>query len=132
MAETETTEKKQPDEVTEEEKPYIEDKTEDENLIIFKVSTTNNVRLTGDAICRYITEGRAVELQAMGAGAVNQAVKSFATAQNYLIRDKVYLVMDVFFRNINIEGPEGVKEKTIMAFKLLKLEKPLVFPIRKK
>ncbi len=108
--------------------PYIEDYSEDRNLIIFKVSAANNTILTGDAIARFIAEGRAVELQAMGAGAVNQAIKGFARASNFLVRSNVFLVMDVFFRNVPIEGfPE---EKTLMVFKLMKLDKMPAFPIR--
>ena len=130
MAETETTEKKQPDDVPDEEKPEVEDQSKEHNLIILKIAGTNNVRLTADAICHYIAKGRAVEIQAMGAGAVNQAIKGFATAQNYLIRDKIHIVLDVFFRNIMIGRPEEEREKTLMVFKLLILKKPLVFPIR--
>lgn len=111
--------------------PYIEDYSEEKNLVIFKVSAGNNTILTGDAMARYVSEGKAVEIQAMGAGAVNQTVKAFARAQDFLVRQKIYLVMDVFFRNIDIDGPAGVSEKTLMVFKLLKLDKMPVFPIRK-
>ncbi len=108
--------------------PYIEDYGEERNLIIFKVSAANNTILTGDAIARFISEGRAVELQAMGAGAVNQAIKGFARASNFLVRSNIFLVMDVFFRNVPIDGhPE---EKTLMVFKLMKLDKMPEFPIR--
>jgi len=49
--------------------------------------------------------GRA-EVQAIGAGAVNQAIKAAAIARNYLLLDGINVVVIPSFGEVDIDGAE--------------------------
>ena len=46
------------------------------------------------------------EVQAIGAGAVNQAVKALAIARGYLERDEIDIVTTPYFTEVDIDGQE--------------------------
>lgn len=50
-----------------------------------KVSARSVPKAVAGAIAAIIREGKTVEVQAVGAGAVNQAVKAIATRQQHLL-----------------------------------------------
>lgn len=52
--------------------------------ILFKVGSTSNIHKVSEAIYKSYLEGANLEIQAIGGGAVNQAVKSLAVARSKL------------------------------------------------
>ena len=73
---------------------------------ILKVSSRSVPNSVAGAIAGVIREKGAVEIQAVGAGATNQAVKSIAIARGYLAPTGVDLVCIPAFGNVEIDGVE--------------------------
>ncbi len=69
-----------------------------------KVSSKSNPVLVRGAIAGIIREKGSVELQGIGAGAVNQAMKSVAVARGYLQPDGMEIVCIPEFTSVNIDG----------------------------
>ncbi len=76
----------------------------DKNLI--KVSATSRATSVAGAIAKTIREKMHAEVQAIGAGAVNQAVKAIAIAVNYLEDDKIDIRCVPHFTETQIDGSE--------------------------
>jgi stage V sporulation protein S len=85
---------------------------------IIKVSSRSMPKLTAGAIAAVIREGGKAEVQAVGAGAANQAIKSVAIARTYLQPEDVDLICRPMFTQIKIEE----EEKTAIAMLVEKLE----------
>jgi stage V sporulation protein S len=83
---------------------------------VFKVSGKSNVVKTSDAISKSVIEGDKIEVQAIGAGAVNQAAKSIAAASGKLASQAKFIVSSIGFRNIQIKD---VGERTLIVYKLM-------------
>ena len=79
---------------------------------IIKVSATSRSSAVAGAIAGVMREQRYVEVQAIGAGAVNQAVKALAIACKYLVDDKIELICTPHFQDVEIDG----QERTAMRF----------------
>jgi stage V sporulation protein S len=73
---------------------------------IIKVSARSIPKLTAGAIAAVIREGNRAEVQAVGAGAANQGIKSVAIARTYMSAESVDLVCRPMFTQISIEGDE--------------------------
>jgi stage V sporulation protein S len=73
---------------------------------IIKVSARSRSTAVAGAIAGVIREHRYAEVQAIGAGAVNQAVKALAIARGYLTRDEIDIVFTPFFTEVTIDGQE--------------------------
>lgn len=73
---------------------------------IIKVSARSRSTAVAGAIAGVIRERRYAEVQAIGAGAVNQAVKALAIARGYLDRDAIDIVFTPHFTEVNIDGQE--------------------------
>lgn len=71
-----------------------------------KVSARSRTASVAGAIAGVIRDSGRAEVQAIGAGAVNQAVKAIAIAIGYLAEEEVHLVCIPAFANIMIEGQE--------------------------
>ena len=80
---------------------------------ILKVSSHSSPNSVAGAIAGVIREQRAVEVQAVGAGAANQAIKSIAIARGYLAPIGVDLICIPAFANIQIDGEERTASKLI-------------------
>ena len=78
---------------------------------IIKVSARSLPKLSAGAIAAVIREGRKAEVQAVGAGAANQGIKSVAIARAYMASENVDLVCRPAFTQIDIDG----EEKTAIA-----------------
>ena len=65
-----------------------------------KVSARSVPKAVAGAIAAIIREGRSVEVQAVGAGAVNQAVKAIAIACVYMKEDNTEIVTVPSFAGI--------------------------------
>lgn len=78
---------------------------------VFKVSSKSQVNALAGAVAGGIREGRMkVELQAVGAAAVNQALKAVAVARGYVSAQGINLTCIPAFVDVVIEG----KQRTAM------------------
>jgi stage V sporulation protein S len=80
---------------------------------IIRVSTTSHSSAVAGAIAGVIREHKRAEVQAIGAGAVNQAVKALILATGYLKGDGIDIVAVPEFVVVEIE------EKVRTAIKLV-------------
>jgi stage V sporulation protein S len=71
---------------------------------ILKVSSRSNPNSVAGAMAGVVRQSGAVEVQVVGAGALNQAVKAIAIARGYLTPSNVDLVCIPTFADIEIEG----------------------------
>lgn len=71
---------------------------------VLKVSSKTDVNKLAGAIAGEIREGKKVELQAIGAGALNQAIKGIAIAKGFLAPAGKEILCDPSFEDIAIEG----------------------------
>lgn len=71
---------------------------------ILKVSARSNPNAVAGAIASVMRESNSVEVQAIGAGAANQAIKSIAVARGYLAPIGVDLICYPAFGSIEIDG----------------------------
>lgn len=69
-----------------------------------KVGATSNPNTVAGAIAAIIRSGREAEILAIGAGAVNQAVKAIAVARGYLAPNGIDLCFIPAFSEIEIDG----------------------------
>ncbi len=73
---------------------------------IIKVSAHSRSTAVAGAIAGVMRETRHVEVQAIGASAVNQAVKAIAIARGYLQEDEIDIIAIPTFIEIDINGQE--------------------------
>ncbi len=71
---------------------------------LLKVSSRSNPHSVAGAIAGILRGADACELQVVGAGAVNQAVKALAIARTYLVEDNLDMVCAPYFAEIEIDG----------------------------
>lgn len=69
-----------------------------------KISTKSSPASIAGAIAGMVKDGVPVNLQAVGAGAVNQAIKAVAIARGFLIPVGLDISCSPTFADINIEG----------------------------
>ncbi|MCF6094318.1 stage V sporulation protein S [Microaerobacter geothermalis] len=79
-----------------------------ENL---KVSAKSNPKSVAGAIVGVIKECKVAEIQAIGAGAVNQAVKAVAIARGFIAPSGVDLICTPGFVDIKIDEDERTAMK---------------------
>lgn len=73
---------------------------------VIKVSAKSRSTAVAGAIAGVIREYHQAEVQAIGAGAVNQAVKALAIARGYLERDQLDIMFQPYFIEVDIDGNE--------------------------
>ena len=73
---------------------------------IIRVSAKSRATSVAGAIAGIIRESGHSEVQAIGAGAVNQAIKAIAIARIYLVPDGLDVICIPSFTDINIDGQE--------------------------
>jgi stage V sporulation protein S len=71
-----------------------------------KVSARSQPGMLAGAIAGVIRSGEAAHLQAIGAGAVNQAVKAIATARTYLAPEGVDIMCMPTFVQVDLDGAQ--------------------------
>ena len=81
---------------------------------LLKVSSNSNAKSVAGAMAAVVREQNAVELQAIGAGAVNQAVKAIAIARGYVAPNGIDLVAMPAFSEVQIESEERTAIKFIV------------------
>ena len=70
---------------------------------VIKVSGTSRTSAVAGAIAGVFRENKRAEIQAIGAGAVNQAVKALVLARGYLAEDGYEVIFYVEFTDVNID-----------------------------
>jgi len=70
---------------------------------IIKVSGTSRTSAVAGAIAGVFRENKRVEVQAIGASAINQAVKAMALARGYLANDGFEIIFIPEFVDVQIE-----------------------------
>ena len=95
-----------------EETPAVE--VETPKVDIIKVSAKSRSTAVAGAIAAVIREHQFAEVQAIGAGAVNQAVKALAIARGYLSRDEIDIIFTPLFTEVDIDG----QERTAVRFRV--------------
>lgn len=81
---------------------------------IIKVSATSRTSAVAGAIAGVIREHRRAEVQAIGAGAVNQAVKALVLATGYLKDDGIAIVCVPEFVDVEIEDKVRTAVKLVV------------------
>lgn len=81
---------------------------------ILKVSATSNPKSVAGAIAANIRSLGKVEIQAIGAGAVNQAVKAIAIARGFVAPNGCDLVAVPAFGEVMIDG----QQRTSISFQV--------------
>jgi stage V sporulation protein S len=76
-----------------------------------KVSAKSRSTAVAGAIAGVIRENRHADVQAIGAGAVNQAVKAIAIARGYLERDGLDIACIPAFVEVDVSGEERTAVK---------------------
>ncbi len=81
---------------------------------ILKVSAKSNPNSVAGALAGVLREKGGAEVQAIGAGALNQAIKSVAIARGFVAPGGIDLVCVPAFTDIQIEGEERTAIKLIV------------------
>lgn len=81
---------------------------------VLKVSSQSRPSAVAGAIAGVIREKGKVEIQAIGAGAVNQAIKAVAIARGYLAPGGIDVICIPAFTDVFIEGEERTAVKLII------------------
>jgi stage V sporulation protein S len=79
---------------------------------VLRVSSTSEPKSVAGAIAAILRNGESVEINAIGAAAVNQVVKSIAVARGYVAPNGIDLISIPAFSQLEVEG----KEKTSIRF----------------
>lgn len=81
---------------------------------ILKVSAQSQPKAVAGALAAVLRERTTAEVQAVGAGAVNQAVKAIAITRGFVAPNGIDLVVIPAFSEIQIEGEERTAIKFIV------------------
>jgi stage V sporulation protein S len=81
---------------------------------VIKVSARSRSTAVAGAIAGMMRDHRHAEVQAIGAGAVNQAIKAVAIARSYLTLDGIDIVCVPEFVDLDIDGKERTAVKLII------------------
>lgn len=73
-------------------------------MSVIKVKAVSRTAAVAGAIAGIFRDMKHAEVQAIGAGAVNQAVKAMVLAKNFLAQDGIEVVFIPEFVNVEIEG----------------------------
>lgn len=71
---------------------------------VLKVSSTSQPKSVAGAIAAIVRNNNEVEIQTIGAGAVNQAVKSIAIARGYVAPNGIELICIPAFSQLEVDG----------------------------
>ena len=71
-----------------------------------RVSSNSDPKAVAGALAAVLRDEKKVELQAVGAGAVNQTIKAIAISRGYVAPNGMDLIMIPAFAEIEIDGEE--------------------------
>ncbi len=83
-------------------------------MAVLKVAATSRTTAVAGAIAGTIRESKRAEVQAIGAGAVNQAVKAIAIARGYLALDGLDIICIPTFTEVTIDDQERTAIRLIV------------------
>jgi stage V sporulation protein S len=81
---------------------------------VLKVSANSNPKAVAGALAAVVREKGIVEIQAIGAGAVNQTVKAIAISRGFVAPNGIDLVCVPAFSEVQIDGIEKTAIKFIV------------------
>ncbi len=81
---------------------------------VLKISAKSNPNSVAGALAGVIRERGKAEMQAIGAGAINQAVKAIAIARGFVAPSGIELICIPAFTDIVIDGEERTAIKLII------------------
>ena len=81
---------------------------------ILKISSQSKPKAVAGALAAVLRENSSAQLQAVGAGAVNQAIKSIAITRGFVAPNGIDLIVIPAFAEIDIEGEERTAIKFIV------------------
>jgi stage V sporulation protein S len=84
------------------------------NVDVLRVSAKSSPNSVAGALAGVLREKGTAELQAIGAGALNQAVKAVAIARGFVAPSGVDLICVPAFTDIEIDGEERTAIKLIV------------------
>src|SRR5690606_2583128 len=82
---------------------------------LLKVSAASKPKLVAGALAAVVREKGEVELQAVGAAAVNEAVKAIAIARGYVAPNGIDLISIPAFAEIDIDGEQRTAIRFVVA-----------------
>ena len=81
---------------------------------VLKVSAQSQPKSVAGALAAVLRDNNSAELQAVGAGAVNQAVKAIAITRGFVAPNGIDLIAVPAFSEVNIDGQERTAIKFIV------------------
>lgn len=81
---------------------------------VLKVSADSKPKAVAGALAAVLRNKGSVELQAVGAGAVNQAVKAIAISRGFVAPNGIDLIAIPAFTKVEIEGEERTAIKFLI------------------
>ena len=84
---------------------------------LLKVSAKSSPNMVAGAIAGITRENKEVELQAIGAGSVNQAIKAIAVARAFLEEDAINIACIPSFTEIAV----GEESRTAIKFTIVRI-----------
>ncbi|MCL6614352.1 MAG: stage V sporulation protein S [Firmicutes bacterium] len=81
---------------------------------VLKVSAKSNPNSVAGALAAVLREKRQAEIQAIGAGALNQAVKAVAIARGFVAASGMDLICIPAFTDVMIDGERRTAMKLIV------------------
>ena len=81
---------------------------------MLQVASSSQPASVAGAIAGLLREGKKCELQAIGAGAINQTVKAIAIARGYLAPSGIKIMSTPAFQDVEIHG----EERTALRFRV--------------
>ncbi|HNS39307.1 MAG TPA: stage V sporulation protein S [Promineifilum sp.] len=93
---------------------YTADEDDSSALNIIKVSARSRTAAVAGAIAGVMRDSQHAEVQAIGAGAVNQAVKAIVIAKGYLAEEDIHISCVPSFVDVDIDD----QERTAIRFEI--------------
>ena len=81
---------------------------------ILKVSTKSNPSKVAGAVANIFREKKSVEIQTIGAGSLNQAIKAICIARGFLVPGGDDIVIIPSFNDIVIDGEQKTAMKLLI------------------
>jgi stage V sporulation protein S len=83
-------------------------------MTLLKVASSSNASSVAGAIAGDIREQGKTELQTIGAGALNQAIKAIAIARGFVAPQGIDLICIPAFHDVEVDGEERTAIKLII------------------
>ncbi|WP_138206684.1 stage V sporulation protein S [Haloimpatiens lingqiaonensis] len=81
---------------------------------VLKVSAQSSPKSVAGALAAIVRDNKTAEIQAIGAGSVNQSIKAIAIARGFVAPNGIDLVTIPAFSQIDIDGEERTAIKLIV------------------